>query len=73
MYVSAKTDLPPTVRESRLQNAVNLFHRALDAATTDNEIASAAKNIGVSSWKLASVGCIMGKHQENISMKYVLP
>ena len=61
MYVSAKTDLPPTVRESRLQNALNLFHRALDTATTDNEVASASKNIGVSSWKLASVGCMIGK------------
>ena len=61
VYVTAKTDLPPSVRETRLQNAMNFFGRALDTAATDNEVASASKNIGVCSWRLASVTCMIGK------------
>ena len=61
IYVTAKIDLSPTVREARLQKAMSCFEKAQQTASSDDETASASKNIGMCSWRLATVSYTMGK------------
>ena len=63
IYITAKTELPPTVREARLQKAMGCFEKAHEMAATDEEAASASKNIGMCAWRLAAVSCKIGMFQ----------
>ena len=59
-YFSASQTLAPTVRKGRLQKALTCYENAHSAGTCDEEISSAAKNAGSTTWKLAKIAVETG-------------
>ena len=53
IFRSATGDFGTTVRISRLENALICYKNALSCSGTEDEEVSAAKNVGMASWKLA--------------------
>lgn len=52
---SSATNLAPVLRKERLQQAINLYLKAFEAQTNTDELTSAAKNLGMASWRLGDV------------------
>eukprot|EP00057_Strongylocentrotus_purpuratus_P008808 XP_011663282.1 PREDICTED: uncharacterized protein LOC100890018 isoform X1 [Strongylocentrotus purpuratus] len=54
-YKSATEDFSATVRIIRLENAITCYKNALSCSSNRDDEASASKNIGMASWKLATI------------------
>nr|XP_054751368.1 uncharacterized protein LOC129257136 [Lytechinus pictus] len=54
-YKSATEDFGSTVRISRLENAITCYKSAFSCSNNKEDEASALKNIGMASWKLATI------------------
>ena len=66
---SISDGLPPVIQVSRLEKAITTYRNALEKATSQSDRASALKNIGVASMKVAKVLSI--KH-EFLRVRYYL-
>ncbi|KAK3084872.1 hypothetical protein FSP39_020577 [Pinctada imbricata] len=55
IYITAKDGLPPVIKKDRLRNAANYYYKAFNSSDTEDEKVSAAKNLGMVSWKTAKV------------------
>ncbi|XP_052812133.1 uncharacterized protein LOC128239523 isoform X2 [Mya arenaria] len=55
LYVSVKEGLAPTVKTERYKQAIQCYNRAFDMGKTEDDKTSAAKNIGMASWRLMKV------------------
>lgn len=54
-YKSATEDFSATVRIIRLENAITCYKNAFSCSSNKDDEASALKNIGMASWKLATI------------------
>ncbi|XP_053374407.1 uncharacterized protein LOC123532262 [Mercenaria mercenaria] len=54
-YRSVSDSLAPVVRKARFQKALTCYETAHSAGTCDEEISSAAKNAGLTTWKLTKL------------------
>ncbi|KAL4222632.1 hypothetical protein ACF0H5_018674 [Mactra antiquata] len=60
-YKSVTDHLSPVIKISRYQEALTCYERAVSLTMLDDEVSSAAKNYGLTSWKLgqlASNSCL---------------
>ena len=55
IYITAKDSLSPIIRKDRLRNAANCYYKAYNFSNDEEEKVSAAKNLGMVSWKTARV------------------
>ena len=54
-YLSASYDLSPCLRRERIQKAISCYSKALENKTNDDELSSAAKNLAMSTWRVAEL------------------
>lgn len=54
-YLSASYDISPCLRRDRIQKAISCYSKALEFKTNDDELSSAAKNLAMSSWRVAEL------------------
>lgn len=54
-YLSASYDLASCLRRDRIQKAISCYTKALEFKTNDDEQSSAAKNLAMSSWRVAEL------------------
>lgn len=59
-YLTVTDNLPPVIKKARYQEALNCYESAYSAGTCDVELSSAAKNAGLSTWKLAKLALDTG-------------
>ncbi|XP_060592614.1 uncharacterized protein LOC132747295 [Ruditapes philippinarum] len=60
-YFSANDQVAPVVRKGRFQKALTCYENAHSSGTCDEEISSAAKNAGTTTWKLAKLAVDTGE------------
>ena len=70
LYKSVTPDLAPVLRKSRLEQAICSYNKALYAAANDDERASAAKNVGVASAKLANLFHSTGEKLASVKFRF---
>ena len=71
-YVSAAPTLSPTVQKARLQKALTCYETAHYTAKTDDELSSAAKNIAMTSWKMAKISKDSGENLRYLNVMFVI-
>lgn len=60
-YKSVSEDLAPSIKIVRYQKALTCYERALSMQESDDELSSAAKNCGMTSWKIGKISATVSK------------
>lgn len=54
-YRSVSDGLAPVLKKERYEKALTCYENAHSSGTSDEEVSSAAKNVGLTTWKLAKL------------------